>query len=67
MKTREELTQLFVSQVDSYFLDEKSANSSLYDETDFHALTCGWAMAHGLNPCEAYDFATYIRYETELG
>lgn len=67
MTNLEEMVELYASQVNAYFLDEDSDDSLLYEESDFHSLTCGWAMAHGLNPTEAYNFATHIRYSTNLG
>ena len=34
---------------------------------DWYSLTLGWALAKGLSPEKALDFATYIRYNTNLG
>jgi len=34
---------------------------------DWHSLTYDWAIAKGVDPAEAYKFANYIRYKTELG
>jgi hypothetical protein len=34
---------------------------------DWLSLTLGWAVAKGLTPEEAYDFALHIRYKTYLG
>ena len=34
---------------------------------DWYSLTLGWAIAKGLSPADAQDFATHIRYKTELG
>jgi len=34
---------------------------------DWFSITLGWAIAKGLSPDDAYDFASYIRYSTELG
>ncbi|MGE3483513.1 MAG: hypothetical protein AB7L09_02155 [Nitrospira sp.] len=31
------------------------------------SLTAGWALAQGMPPEEAYDFALHIRYRTDLG
>lgn len=36
-------------------------------EWDWHDLTVGWAVAKGLAPEDARDFAIYIRYNTDLG
>lgn len=66
MKPSQELIDLFSTQVSRFFTDPDSEDTLLYEETDFHGLTCGWAMAQGMNPSDAYDFATYIRYNTDL-
>lgn len=61
-KQRKELTKQFEAEV-----------TNRADEVDpdhihhWESLTMGWAIAKGLHPEEAYDFAIYIRYETELG
>jgi ribosome-associated toxin RatA of RatAB toxin-antitoxin module len=36
-------------------------------EEDFHSLSLGWAIAKGLSFEDAFDFASYIRYDTNLG
>lgn len=36
------------------------------DEEDWHSLTIGWALAKGVPPKDAVEFATYLRYETDL-
>jgi hypothetical protein len=36
-------------------------------EQDWFSLTLGWAVAKGLDPEAAYDFAVHIRYKTDLG
>lgn len=36
-------------------------------DEDWHSLTVGWAIAHGLEPELARKFAHHIRYKTELG
>ncbi len=66
MKPSQELIDLFSTQVSCFFTDPDSEDTLLYEETDFHSLTCGWAMAQGMNPSDAYNFATYIRYNTDL-
>ena len=40
--------------------------SVLYDESDFHSLTAGWAMAQTLTPSAAFEFATFVRYNTNM-
>jgi hypothetical protein len=34
---------------------------------DWFSITLGWAIAKGLSPDDAYEFASHIRYRTELG
>ena len=65
-KPNQELIDRFASQVSAHFDDPESEDFLLYEESDFHGLTCGWAMAQGMSPTEAYDFATYIRHNTDL-
>lgn len=36
-------------------------------DQDWFSLTLGWAIAKGLTPKEAHDFAIFIRYHTDLG
>ncbi len=35
-------------------------------EEDWHSLTLGWAIAKGLKPRTAREFATTVRYNTDL-
>lgn len=37
------------------------------NEQDWFSLTLGWAIAKGMTPKVAYNFALYIRYHTKLG
>jgi hypothetical protein len=37
------------------------------NELDWYSITVGWALAKGLEPNKAIDFAIHIRYETDLG
>lgn len=60
-----ELVEKFRVEVSQHFDDEESEEYSLYEESDFRSITCGWAMAQGMNPIDAYDFASYVRYETD--
>jgi len=51
------------------FKNEVTDNASKIDpsqEQDWYSLILGWALAKGLSPKDAHDFALYIRYETEL-
>lgn len=47
--------------------DDPVTAAELLDETHWHGLTIGFAMAHGLNASQAYRFATFIRYDTDMG
>lgn len=47
--------------------DDRSAEIDPDDEHDWKSLTLGWAVAKGMKPEEAQEFASYIRYRTELG
>ena len=38
-----------------------------YSEEVWSSLTLGWAIAKGVSPDDARDFAIHIRYHTELG
>lgn len=60
-----ELVEKFRKEVSQYFDDETSEDTLLYEESDFHSITAGWAMAQGMNPSDAYEFASYVRYETD--
>ena len=42
-------------------------NEDDFMDEDFRSLTIGWALAKDLTVEEAFDFASYIRYETDLG
>lgn len=68
---RDQLVKRYKTEVDdvilSYEDDENGRAVDLLDESDFHSLTIGWAMAQGLNPTDAFDFANHIRYHTDLG
>lgn len=34
---------------------------------DWQSITIGWAIAKGLNPADAVEFASYLRYHTDQG
>lgn len=36
------------------------------NEQDWGSLTLGWALAKGMTPNEANEFATFVRYNTDL-
>ena len=38
-----------------------------YNDQDWYSITLGWAIGKGIEPEEANEFATYIRYSTNLG
>jgi hypothetical protein len=37
------------------------------NDQDWYSLTLGWALAKGLTPIKAHEFAKHIRYHTTLG
>lgn len=37
------------------------------DEQDWYSLTLGWALAKGIKPYAAHEFASFIRYFSDLG
>ena len=63
---RQELTEQFREEVHLPAMEDAKGEEILYD-TNFHGLTIGWAMAKGESIPDAYEFATYIRYHTDLG
>ena len=46
---------------------DRASEVDQYNEHHWLSLTVGWAVAKGLPPAEANDFAIYVRYETDLG
>ncbi len=60
--TRTELVRLFKLEVDNRAESIDSAQ-----EQDWFSLTLGWAIAKGLAPQDAHDFAIFIRHQTDLG
>lgn len=54
-------------------VDQFSSETKLRDDIDpddemcWLSLTYGWALAKGLSPTEAHEFALHIRYHTDLG
>ena len=59
--TRDELLRLFKSEV-----DERAPDIDPDNKQDWYALTLGWALAKGMEPDAAHDFARFVRYNTEL-
>lgn len=51
-------------------LSQTEADQDLYHEAyynlEWYDLTVGWALAKGLPPADAIDFAIYVRYHTQL-
>jgi hypothetical protein len=37
------------------------------NDQDWFSLTLGWAVAKGMTPSKAHEFAIHIRYNTDLG
>lgn len=58
---RDELALQFKSEVSN-----RAEEVDPEDERDWYALTLGWALAKGLAPAAAHEFARYIRYQTDL-
>jgi hypothetical protein len=58
----EELIEPFKTECHSRAGEIDAENSQ-----DWYSLTLGWAIAKGLSPADAQDFAVHIRYKTELG
>lgn len=46
---------------------DRSSEIDSAGEHHWHTLCYGWALGKGVQPEEAYKFATYIRYDTDLG
>lgn len=59
---RKQLIDLFKKEV-----HEKFKEVDPDDEQDWYSLTLGWAIGKGLPVKEAKEFATFIRYKTDLG
>ena len=60
--TRYKLTELFKQEI---YNKRKYVDPE--NNQDWYSLTIGWAIAKGFAPRYAWDFATYIRYNTDLG
>lgn len=58
----EELIKLFKTEC-----HDRAGEIDPENERDWYCLTLGWAIAKGLSPSDAYDFALHIRYKTDLG
>jgi hypothetical protein len=62
MNKHEELIELFKAEC-----HDRATEIDPDSEEVWSSLTLGWAIAKGLSPEEARDFAIHIRYHTELG
>jgi hypothetical protein len=58
----EQLIQLFKTEC-----SDRASEIDTDSSQDWFSLTLGWAVAKGLAPEAAYDFAVHIRYKTDLG
>ena len=47
-------------------LKTSAATATLLQNEDFKSLAIGWAIANGLGAEDAYEFATYLAYHTDL-
>lgn len=59
---RDKLEALFKTEVDDKATEVDPSNSQ-----DWFSITLGWAIAKGLSPEDAHEFAIHIRYNTKLG
>ena len=59
---QEQLTQLFKIEVHDRANEVDPSKSEHWG-----SLILGWAIGKGLEPESAYEFATHIRYHTDLG
>jgi hypothetical protein len=66
-KTTSEITVFDLASTFKNEVNDRAMKIDPNQEYDWLSLTIGWALAKGLNPKPAREFATYIRYETELG
>ena len=62
VKDRDELVSQFKTEV-----NDRAEEIDESGKQDGYSLTLGWAIAKGLTPDEAHEFARHIRYHTELG
>ena len=58
----QELIELFKTEC-----HDRSSEIDTDNSQDWFSITLGWAIAKGLSPDDAYQFASYIRYKTDLG
>lgn len=58
-----QLTEQFKTEVHDKVLESEDE----FQHEDFHSLTLGWAIAKSLSVQDAFDFASYIKYYTNLG
>jgi hypothetical protein len=58
----EQLIELFKTEC-----SDRASEIDTDSSQDWFSLTLGWAVAKGLTPEAAYDFAVHIRYKTDLG
>jgi hypothetical protein len=61
MKVDQALLDLFKAEV-----SDRSNQVDPEDMEDWHSLVLGWAIAKGMDPEKAREFATYVRYSTDL-
>lgn len=47
-------------------LKTSAATATLLQNEDFKSLAIGWAIANGLGAEDAFEFATYLAYHTDL-
>lgn len=59
---RDALTAVF-----KRLVHDKADEVDSSQEQDWYSLTLGFALGYGWTPSDAHEFATYIRYQTNLG
>lgn len=47
-------------------VDKRSASIDPDNEYCWLSLTVGWAIAKGMKPNDAHEFASYVRYNTDM-
>jgi hypothetical protein len=60
-------TKVLLAHVFQHEIAERAKEVDPENQHDWHSLTIGWAIAKGLRPNDALEFATHIRYATNLG
>lgn len=65
MKPDQKLVDKFETEMTSLW-KKSAATANLLQNEDFKSLAIGWAMANGLEAEDAFEFASYLAYHTDL-